>query len=287
MSSYLDVLKLTLTDPEQGLVEAARNGFTSIVIYIDSLNYYPYRSTIDAFLASTENYHFDTFYILQEGVGLFYDSRDNEELARELFGDDQEARETYTDEADEVLTEVYFRAVLAEQKNVLEIERSHGYDFGDPRIIFRAAENGQTELVKSLLPEAEFLPDRVLGGLSMRRLFLEVAAKGNVNLLRYFLDHGFSPNYLNEALVAAAEHDKFETMFVLLSWGADIHYNQDQALLRAVSTDKYDSVKFLLDSGADVHTQDNLPLREAINHKNIEIIALLLRQGADPTPLFL
>jgi len=80
-----------------------------------------------------------------------------------------------------------------------------------------------------------------------------------------------------------------KTLKMLLEYGADIHYKNDQAIKRTCHNHNPDIVKFLVENGACVTINENEPLLTAIqSHVNIneigdklQTIMVLLDNGAN------
>jgi hypothetical protein len=119
----------------------------------------------------------------------------------------------------------------------------------------------------------------------------ELAAAGNVKLLKMWLDEGGDPNCTKKTqkgtpLSRAASKGHVSAVALLLSKGANV-----QALGRQGMTPLHESagcsrgvecIETLLKYGADVSARDSFQ-RTALHYANtVEIASLLLRHGADP-----
>lgn len=122
--------------------------------------------------------------------------------------------------------------------------------------------------------------------------FYDVAARDNLPMMQFLLDHGASVNDGGDctvcatALSAAVENDDIIMARFLLSRGANINATVrfGSALTRAVEMGRADMVRFLLARGADPNIgnyHEGLPIVAAAQQKT-ELLKLLLEAGADP-----
>ena len=85
----------------------------------------------------------------------------------------------------------------------------------------------------------------------------------NLEKVKRLLSKGSSQKDKNESLLIACRYGYLEVIRLLLEYGADIHYNDDEALADAVGHNCFDNVfinidvvKLLLEYGADIHAKD-------------------------------
>ena len=100
--------------------------------------------------------------------------------------------------------------------------------------------------------------------------------------LKLLLDYGANVHYNDdEAFLYAIKYNSYKDVFkLLLSYGADVHVNDEYALLSACNKSDYNSVQLFLQYGADVHYNDEQALCSACSNSNVPIIDLLVRYGA-------
>ena len=130
--------------------------------------------------------------------------------------------------------------------------------------------------------------------------FLNVAAlHGEVDMVRFCLDHGADPNLHftlrnSSALAAAAAFSGSAEIVTLLIEKGNAAVNGSNALVMAAGNGRTEMVRLLLDYGADinelgVHIPYNkraarrmgTPLHKAVKNKHIQTLAYLLERGAN------
>src|SRR5262249_8203 len=123
-----------------------------------------------------------------------------------------------------------------------------------------------------------------------------VAAAGNLGTLRVLLEHGATPEGINEAFVAAAGAGERDSLRLLLDKGANVHQVGTRALMHASLVERLgvteqqrnDTVSFLLAQGVDVNASDEegwTALLYAATHRAdfgaASTVQILLDKGAD------
>ncbi|KAM0919243.1 hypothetical protein ACQ4PT_008357 [Festuca glaucescens] len=163
-----------------------------------------------------------------------------------------------------------------------------------------AANKGSLEICKFLVEEAG-LDINSTSGVGATPMFY-AAFKGNVQVVRYLLDHGSDPAKASERgltpLHNAAEHGHCDAVRLLLSKGVEvdaINY-RGTPLHMTAAKGQHQAMKILLEHGADPNRVVNhvfSPLMMACCGNNLECMKLLIEAGADvngstgsgPTPL--
>ena len=113
-------------------------------------------------------------------------------------------------------------------------------------------------------------------------LFQLFAARGDLEMVRYLLDHGANVHVNDDtALGCASVNGNRDVVELLLDRGADIHAKDSWALRFASVNGHRDVVELLLDRGADIHAQDDCALRWASETGHRDVVVLLLDRGAD------
>lgn len=169
----------------------------------------------------------------------------------------------------------------------------------------------QTELIKSILAEDILAVSALLeAGADVNavtvkeniydhgdgRTPLTIAAElGNATLIRCLLEHGAEISrpsvqinlFGTTPLMYAAYSGDYDSVKLLLSWGANVHAKArggNTALMSAASRGDYASVKLLLSWGAEVNAKTDIGvtalMRAAYNGRNL-VVRTLLRVGAD------
>jgi hypothetical protein len=90
--------------------------------------------------------------------------------------------------------------------------------------------------------------------------------------------HGFP---MDKLLIAFAENGHLDAVKILLTNGANIHYQNDSALIKSVSNGKFYVVEFLLKKGANIHVNNDEVLKISVQMKHVPMIKLLLKKGAN------
>ncbi|XWV24652.1 ankyrin repeat protein [Tupanvirus deep ocean] len=124
-------------------------------------------------------------------------------------------------------------------------------------------------------------------GISIKKnyhLIVDVAERGNVSLMKYYLSFMTltkkTCTYINIALMSAIKRNFIDIFKLLVDFGANIHYSNDYPLVISTKTNNYEISKYLLENGARANAQSNLPLINAIINKNHDIVQLLVDYGA-------
>lgn len=125
----------------------------------------------------------------------------------------------------------------------------------------------------------------------MGELLAKLGEKGDVELMRQYLDAGIDVNTVAEgdgtALIGAAKGGHIEMVRFLISRRADVNlasHGDGNPLIAAASAGHLDIVELLLNEGADINTiveGDENPLIQAAEGGHKEVVALLIRRGAD------
>ena len=102
-------------------------------------------------------------------------------------------------------------------------------------------------------------------------------ASSNEAIAELLLEHGTD---CNEAFLRAARYGQTSLTNLLLTHGADAHYDNTQALHSASEAGHHEVVALLLAHGVSPTTQDKdgqTPLYKAIEHKHTEVISVFLK----------
>ena len=144
-------------------------------------------------------------------------------------------------------------------------------------IVFLREITGESIQDLMTAPEYQKLMSENTDGLLM--LF---AARGDVETVRYLLEHGADIHAKDVlALILASGNGHRDVVELLLDRGADIHADKDTALRCASKKGHRDVVELLLDRGADIHAKDSWALRFASVNGHRDVVELLLDRGAD------
>jgi serine/threonine protein kinase len=121
--------------------------------------------------------------------------------------------------------------------------------------------------------------------------FFDFVEKGDINMVKKYLDAGMSANIKDNdgwtALMIAAENGHTEIVKLLLENGADVNAKDIigwTALMIAAKNGRTKTAQLLLEKGADVNAKDNgnwTALIYAANNNHTQTVKLLLEKGAD------
>ena len=88
-------------------------------------------------------------------------------------------------------------------------------------------------------------------------------------------------NRLNNMLIEIAEAGSVKGVSMMVSKGANVHYQNDYALRQTSQNGHLDIVKYLVENGANVHADDDYALRLASQNGHLEVVKYLIEHGAD------
>lgn len=115
--------------------------------------------------------------------------------------------------------------------------------------------------------------------------FKQAVYNNNITIIREYLETGGSIHVCPDAVVQAIKnvYGISDSLKLLLDYGANVHYNDDEAFLYAIKyINSYkDVIKLLLSYGADVHVYDEYALLNACNNSDYDSVKLFLQYGAD------
>ena len=161
---------------------------------------------------------------------------------------------------------------------------------GKPALML-ALGKGHTQIVEALLKAKADVNAQSQGETAVSW----IAAQGNVDALRAWLDRGANAKTLEGAFLKAAWHGHRPVLRLLLARGVDPKLVGPEALEKAVrgarsdsgarEPDRIETVTFLLDAGVDVNARDRdgwTALTTALNGKSTAMVRALLERGADP-----
>ncbi|XP_042563213.1 ankyrin repeat and SOCS box protein 2-like [Clupea harengus] len=159
--------------------------------------------------------------------------------------------------------------------------------------LYEASKNGHEEVVKLLLSQGADVNKTTKAGLTP----LHIASKNGharlVSLLIPLTDREVVQRSYISPLHLAAEHDRDETLEILIQAGFDVNtlllpdHSQKYddrcctALHFTVRSSNIDAASMLLEAGADPNVDAFNPLLVAVRHGNAPMVALLLEYGAD------
>jgi ankyrin repeat protein len=136
-----------------------------------------------------------------------------------------------------------------------------------------ALERGHTSIARFLFN---------LGGvdLSVRasRAISSIIDAGYYFSLEFLLSKGVDVGQCAKFLPRIAEREQSGLLSTLVSFGVDVHFEEDEALIRAVFARNSLIVKILLDNGADVKAQNHKAIRIARKLRSERVLSLLLSQ---------
>lgn len=142
----------------------------------------------------------------------------------------------------------------------------------------------QKDIINKYLPNDKYMPFvDLLNGKNVGKQYFdimlsEMASKGNVLGVKYFIQNGGDINYSNGYnLELALTNNHIEVVNYLLEKGMDIN----MALLASVNSRNLEMVKKLHQSGADIQYNKNNPLQNAIFRGSLEIVKYLVENGVD------
>ncbi|KAI0429387.1 ankyrin [Xylaria sp. FL1042] len=136
---------------------------------------------------------------------------------------------------------------------------------------------------------------------TLQKMLCKNVRQGRVEMVRYLLDRGVSPNFeipqpvleidddpIPEPIIEAIHSDQDEIFAMLLDYNADPAYmrrDQSNALMAAVWKGRIPIVKTLLDRGVDPNQGSPCPIVLAVFKENLDMFQLLRARGArlDPT----
>jgi len=154
--------------------------------------------------------------------------------------------------------------------------------------LFRAAENGYLEQIKTLLAKGGEVNAR---GNDEQTVLMAAARWGNLEIVKLLIDKGADVNARSNddqtALMAVAWTGHFEVVKFLIDKGADVNAKSKgaaTALMAAVWMGRFEVAKFLIDKGADVNAKGKTGqtvLIYAVRSGNLEVVKLLIEKGAD------
>ncbi len=133
-------------------------------------------------------------------------------------------------------------------------------------------------LLRSLMSSAEYREHMD----SLNRALVEYPTKAKPVRIQRLLTWGADVHTENDAaLRLAAMRGHTESVAVLLERGANV-YILDNAALRSVAAYGHtDAVQLLLDAGSNIHAMDDAALRDASGNGHIGVVKILLAAGAD------
>ncbi len=151
------------------------------------------------------------------------------------------------------------------------------------------AEDMEIQHIKEVLQDS---PDLINASSSGQTELAAAAAKGQLKVAAYLLDHGADVNNAgkgNPPLYAAAEAGNRAMVEFLLNHGADVNIRgggMHETALHVAAENKFPAVvEVLLSHKADLNAVNNdglTPLWAATSHKDLKMVQMLLAGGANP-----
>ena len=115
--------------------------------------------------------------------------------------------------------------------------------------------------------------------------------KGNLNIIKYLIEHGADPNVHNindyTSIMAACHYGHLDVVKLLMEYGANLHLVNklgDSALFISYKYGHYDITKYLLDSGIDINTRGKYGtslLMKACERCHYKFVKYLVSKGAN------
>lgn len=152
-----------------------------------------------------------------------------------------------------------------------------------------AAATGRLRIVQYLVSMGA---DAARGNAFGKNVVYQCAANGNVDLLRYFFEHGIGEYDASGARVnlldgASSREENLDVLQYLLEHGKYEQQHVAACFHSAIERNDVELVQLLLSYGADVHGDDgntgHTPLYHALRVGGLEILEILLDHGADIT----
>lgn len=164
----------------------------------------------------------------------------------------------------------------------IDAKDNHGYT-----AMIEAASTGHIDTLKFLLERGANIEVRSASG---NTVLLAAASKGETGVVQLLLDKGGNTEVADAhgetALIWAAEEGNTDTVKLLLDKRANIEAKDSYgytALIQAADKGKTETVKTLLDKGANIEAKENhgdSALTEAVEKGHTETVKALLERGA-------
>jgi ankyrin repeat protein len=111
--------------------------------------------------------------------------------------------------------------------------------------------------------------------------FLNCVSNQDFNMIKAFLKKGIKVD-IDRAFGISARNGYLDIAKLLLSKGANVHYDNGYALRMASEYGHIEIVKLLLEKEVDVQVCNNYSIQWSACHGHTEIVSLLLKKGANP-----
>lgn len=125
---------------------------------------------------------------------------------------------------------------------------------------------------------------------SESKLLCVTSYNSSFRMIQYLLEKGLDPQTNNNYPIRAVvfrhrESDKntIKAIQLLIEYGADIHFNNDQLLYLACLTENIELVKFFINMGLVVDHYNGIILENVVMSGDIELINIVLDAGANPS----
>lgn len=151
--------------------------------------------------------------------------------------------------------------------------------------LYSAVKNNQYEIAEYLMKKGAKKIYQYAGG--QKNILLEPSANGNIDMMKLIIANEYPLNdeYIGNAMIAAAECNKVETLKYSLDIGANINkeYNGYTALMMSSLYGNLEVVKFLVEHGAKIDSTnpDDSPLITAAKKGNTTVLEYLIKKGAN------
>ncbi|KAJ3293241.1 hypothetical protein HK104_004638 [Borealophlyctis nickersoniae] len=144
----------------------------------------------------------------------------------------------------------------------------------DGQILRQAARFGDIELVVWVVREGVewMVPD-------LEDALVCAVIENRAEVVQILLAAGASAQ---GALCTAVSNGNEEMVWLLLSEGADVDWNNGEALCTAAQYERLDIAKVLLKAAADIHVGNDNTLRRGAREARLEVVKFLLALGANP-----
>lgn len=150
-----------------------------------------------------------------------------------------------------------------------------------PDALYGASEGGHLRIIKFLISIGVNI------SLSVGTIALAKAAgKGNIHVIKFFIDRGFPLNGRNNAIITeAASSGQLKVIKYLASKGVDLMANDNRALTQAVNYGHFKVARYLIENGADVAASKNGCIRAAARYNDLKMVKYFVAKGAEVTAI--
>jgi ribosomal protein S12 len=168
-------------------------------------------------------------------------------------------------------------AAKYKELDLLNVALERGIDVHiDNEAALKAAVENQDHEITS------FLLEKGANILAIDQILINIYNKGNLDFVKYLLEHGANIHVHNEYLLIQSFKDgNLDFVKYLLENGADIHSHNDYLLIQSFEKKDLDFVKYLLENGANIHAYNEYLLIQSFKDGNLGFVKYLLENGAN------